>query len=188
MATITSQMTTEELLALPDDGIDRELIRGEVRESPMTTRGMPHCLAAANVAFLLGAWLRTQRNPRGRIYAGDARVRIRREPDTFFGTDIAYISADLAERTPRTATFMDGVPVLAVEILSPSDTVENITEKVREYLDSGVALVWQINPYDETVIVHSATTQPVLFNNQHELTAEPHLPGFHARVADIFAS
>ena len=38
MATTSSLMTAEELLALPDDGIDRELIRGELRENPMTTR------------------------------------------------------------------------------------------------------------------------------------------------------
>ncbi len=42
MATTSSLMTAEELLALPDDGIDRELIRGELREYPMTTRGVPH--------------------------------------------------------------------------------------------------------------------------------------------------
>jgi hypothetical protein len=35
MATTSSLMTAEELLALPDDGIDRELIRGELREYPM---------------------------------------------------------------------------------------------------------------------------------------------------------
>ena len=39
MATITRLMTEEEFLALPeDDGVTRELIRGELRERPMTTR------------------------------------------------------------------------------------------------------------------------------------------------------
>ena len=28
-------MTTEELVLLPEDGIDRELIRGQLREKPM---------------------------------------------------------------------------------------------------------------------------------------------------------
>ena len=38
MATVSSLMTTEELLALPDDGIDRWLIAGELRERPMTLK------------------------------------------------------------------------------------------------------------------------------------------------------
>ena len=37
VATI-SRMTIEEMLALPDNGYDRELIRGELREEPMTRR------------------------------------------------------------------------------------------------------------------------------------------------------
>jgi hypothetical protein len=31
-------MTTEQLLAMPEDGMDRDLIRGELRERPMTRR------------------------------------------------------------------------------------------------------------------------------------------------------
>jgi len=36
MVTVSSQLTTEALLALPDDGIDRWLIAGELRERPKT--------------------------------------------------------------------------------------------------------------------------------------------------------
>ena len=76
MATASSLMTAEELLALPDDGIDRELIRGELREYPMTTRGAPHCLVTVNLSHLLREWLRQRPKPRGRLYAGDIRVRL----------------------------------------------------------------------------------------------------------------
>ena len=71
MATTSSLMTAEELLALPDDGIDRELIRGELREYPTTTRTPPHCLTMTNLAVLLGVWLEPQREPCGRLYAGN---------------------------------------------------------------------------------------------------------------------
>lgn len=188
MATTSSPMTVEELLALPDDGMDRELIRGELRESEMTARGAPHCLAMTNLAVLLGSRLRQQPAPRGRLLTGDARVRIRRAPDTYFGIDLAYISADLAARTAKDARFIDGPPVLAVEILSPNDTAEDMADKVREYLDAGVALVWEVSPFYETVIVHRPDARPALFNDQQELTAEPHLPGFRVPVAEIFAT
>jgi hypothetical protein len=46
-------MTTEQLLAMPDDGIERELIKGKLRESGMTRRGMPHATAGAKITTLL---------------------------------------------------------------------------------------------------------------------------------------
>lgn len=187
MATTSPLMTAEELLALPDDGIDRELIDGALRESPMTTRGAPHCLAMTNLAHLLRDWLKPQPRPRGRLYTGDIRVRVRRDPDTFVGVDLAYIAADLAARTADDTTFIDGVPVLAIEILSPSDTVEGVREKVNAYLKVGVPLVWEVNPYYRAVTVHRPGMPPDLFNVTQDLTAEPHLPGLRIAVVDVFA-
>jgi Uma2 family endonuclease len=181
-------MTTEELLALPDDGIYRELIRGELREYPMTTRGTPHCLAMTNLSYLFADWLRKQPKPRGLVYTGEARVRIRRNPDTFVGIDLVDISADLAARTPHGARFVDGIPVLVVEILSPSDRHEEVAEKVREYLDVGVPLVWVVDPEFGTILVHRPGAEPELFNKRQEITAEPHLPGFRVPVVDVFAT
>src|SRR4051794_20058453 len=116
MSTSTRPLTTEELLAMPDDGIVRELIRGELREYPMTTHGGPHCTTLANLVGLLSLWLRQQPRPRGRLYGGDARIRLRRAPDTFVGADIAYLNAEQAARIASNARFIDGPPVLAVEI------------------------------------------------------------------------
>ena len=62
MATATRLMTTEELLALPDDGVYRELINGELREYPMTARGEPHCLVTHNLDYLLGLWRHQQQS------------------------------------------------------------------------------------------------------------------------------
>ena len=42
MATATLSITTAELLAMPEDGMDRWLIRGELREKPMTKRNRYH--------------------------------------------------------------------------------------------------------------------------------------------------
>ncbi len=186
MATTSSLMTAEELLALPDDGIDRELINGELREYPMTTRGMPHSTVMANLGGLLYIWFKQQPRPRGRLVVGDARVRVHRDPDTFVGVDIAYIAADLAAQTAEDAKFLDGVPVLAIEILSPSDTVEEIGEKVDAYLNAGVSLVWEVSPKYKAVTVHRPGMPPELFNVTQELTAEPHLRGLRIPVAEVF--
>ena len=77
-------------------------------------------------------------------------------------------------------------PVLAVEILSPSDTQESITDKISAYLRAGVALVWIVEPVFRTIIIYRPDAQPQLVNLDQELSAEPHLPGFRVTVADLF--
>jgi Uma2 family endonuclease len=188
LATTTSPMTAEELLALPEDGIDRELIDGELREYPMTTRGRPHCLVMTNLARVLSNWLILQPQPRGTLYTGDIRIRIRRKPDTFVGADLALVSAELETASSKDVLFIDGLPTLTVEITSPSDTAESMAEKVVSYLKAGVPLVWEVNPYYEAVTVHRPGLPPELFNVTQDLTAEPHLPGFRVSVAEIFAT
>jgi Uma2 family endonuclease len=188
MSTMTQPVlvTTEELLALPDDGMERWLIRGELREKPMTKRNRWHARVEARIAHLLLSWLEQQPEPRGEVLSGEAGIRLRRNPDTTFGIDVIYVSAELAARNPADTTLIDGPPVLAVEVLSPSDTEEEINEKVEELLQGGVALVWLVDTHFETVQVFRPGAPPEMFNVRQELSAEPHLPGFRVRVAQIF--
>ena len=86
----------------------------------------------------------------------------------------------------RETTLIDGVPTLAVEILSPSDTIEEIHEKITVYQAAGVALVWVLHPYDRTVTVYRPDAEPDLLNVREELSGEPHLPGFRVPVARLF--
>jgi Uma2 family endonuclease len=181
-----SWMSTEELLALPEDDVERDLIRGELRERPMTKRSRRHSRTEDKLARFLGNWLAEQPEPRGEILDGKAGFRLRRDPDTTVGIDLAYISPELAAATPEDAWLVDGVPGLAVEILSLSEKQEEILEKVREYLDAGVALVWIIEPVFRTVTVYRPGMEPEIFNVHEELSGEPHLPGSRVAVAEIF--
>jgi len=179
-------VTTEELLAMPDDGIERELSRGRLREREMTRRGRRHTRAGANISALLNQWLGTQPQPRGEVLAGEAGFQLRRNPDTTVGIDVAYISAETAKTNPDDAFLIEGIPVLAVEILSPSDKQEDVLDKVQDYLDAGVPLVWVAEPVFKTITVYRPGTEPQMFTVKQELTAEPHLPGFRAPVAAVF--
>jgi Uma2 family endonuclease len=188
MSTIESAtlMTTEELLAIPEDGIERELSRGRLRQREMTRRGRRHTRAGANISTFLKNWLSTQPEPRGEVLVGEAGFQLRRNPDTTVGIDVAYISSETAKANPDDAFIIEGVPVLAVEILSPSDKQADVFEKVQDYLDAGVPLVWLAEPVFKTVTVYRPGFEPQMFTSRQELTAEPHLPGFRALVLSIF--
>ncbi len=178
-------ITTEQLLAMPQDGMDRWLIRGELREKPMTVRNRWHSRIMARVTQFLSNWLDQQPEPRGAILCGEAGCRLRRDPDTTVGIDVVYISAELAARASDETSLIDGVSVLVVEILSPSDTQEEVDEKTDGYLHAGVALVWVIDPHDRTVTIYRPGSEPELVNVRQELSGEPHLPGFRVSVANI---
>jgi len=179
-------LTAEALMAMPNDGIERDLIRGELREKPMTRRNPRHSTVEANVVHLLKLWLDKQPRPRGKIASGEAGFRLLSDPITFVGIDVAYASADQVAATPRSQAFFDGPPVLAVEILSPSVTYGEIAEKVNLYLEVGT-VVWVVDPDFRTIIVHRPRQSAETLSIHDELAGDPELPGFRVSVAEVFS-
>jgi Uma2 family endonuclease len=177
--------SVEEFLAIPEDGIARELINGEVREVGMTLRNHTHGEVLVNVSHRLKSWQSLQPAPRGRVVGGDAGFRFGGELELILGPDVAVASAELVARTPKLTAFYEGPPILAVEILSPSDKHEAIVEKVRLYLEHGV-VVWVVDPDFRNVLVHRPGHPEQLFSAAQELVGDPYLPGFRANVAEFF--
>lgn len=181
-----TRLTMEEMLKLPENGTDRELIRGKLREKPVTKRNKWHSSTEARIAYHLGQWLEGQNQPGSHVTSGEAGFRLRKNPDTVVGIDVAYVSAEVVKNTPKSMPYFEGPPVLAVEILSPSDTHKDVSEKINLYREAGVALIWIVNPDLQTVQVLRAGVEPELFNVRQELSGEPDLPGFRVQVSEIF--
>jgi Uma2 family endonuclease len=185
MSTATELMTWEEFLALPDDGMEHDLIRGELRTRTITRRNRSHSRTEARISYLLETWFESQPENRGQIISGEAGFRLSRDPDVGVGIDVAYVSHEVC-RSSEGSAYFEGPPVLAVEILSPSDKQEEIDEKISLYLEMGVAIVWVINPRFKTVTVYRPNVKPAFFHEDQTIDAEPHLPGFRAAVRDFF--
>lgn len=192
-ATAPKLMTLEEFLALPEDGVERWLIRGELREKhpngegeKMTRRNRIHSRVLIRVGHLLENWLERQPEPRGQVVGGEAGFILRHDPLSTAGIDVAYVGPEAVALQTDETTLFDGPPVLAVEIQSPNNTVREVTEKVREYLACGVALVWVLDPYFQTVSVHRSGVAAVALDARGTLTGGPELPGFSCPVAELF--
>ena len=187
-AAVPKLMTAEEFLALPDDGVERWLIRGELREkrdTDMTRRNKPHSITEARITGILWVWLCSQPKPRGEIVCGEAGFILRRDPDSTAGVDVALITAAQADQVTDT-TMIDGPPALIAEVLSPHGTQEEVAERVDEYLDCGVPLVWVVSTAFRTVTVHRPNVDPVALDARDTLDGFAELPGFSCRVADLF--
>lgn len=183
-------MTTEEFLNLPDDGVRRWLINGEVREwgggKPMTVRNWLHSAVMMALGGCLKNWRDELPIPRGRVIGGEAGIRLSRSPDVTVGVDVGYISAEVMAHQSGKSTLIEGVPLLAVEILSPSDTQDDIDTKITTYLSAGVRLVWIINPYQRTAMIYQPDALPQLVNESGELDGREVLPGFRVRFGELF--
>lgn len=178
--------TIHDLLAMPDDGKDRWLIRGQLREQEMTKRNRFHAALTGRLCQLIGVWIDTQPQPRGEVYGGEAGVYLARNPDTCVGIDVVYVGPDVVAAQTDETTLIEGVPTLVVEILSPYDVKKDVTEKVNDYLAAGVPLVWVIDPDYQSVTVHRPGQPVELFNTTQTLSADPHLPGFTVPVVSLF--
>ena len=187
MATVTRLMTEEEFLALPDDDdVERWLVRGELVELPMTMRGFSHSVIEARVSQVLLNWSDEQPIPQGSVLCGEGRVRLKTDPTSFVGVDVAYFPPETHPEEPNEARHPDGLPLLVVEILSPTDRMEDVKAKVRLYLEAGVPIVWVLDHWLKAVTIHGRNDEVRLVTRHQEIDAEPHLPGFKIVVERLF--
>lgn len=177
------RMTAEELLRLPDNGMRRELIAGELHEMPPA--GGEHGYVAGGAYGRLFAYLREHPEAGGGLFAAETGFRLARNPDTVRAPDVAYVAeARLAQA--RVPGYPEMAPDFVVEVVSPNDTASEVQSKVDEWLAAGVVLVWVFYPATRTAMTFRSGGEVQLLHADDTITAEPVLPGFACRVGDLF--
>ena len=82
------------------------------------------------------------------------------------------------EPTDFEGKYVEDIPDLIAEIISPSDTEKRINRRVTQYLDRGVPLVWLIDPSKVVVTVCRPKEFPKVLDETDELTGNGILPDF----------
>ncbi len=77
-------------------------------------------------------------------------------------------------------------PVLAVEVASTNERREAMADRVRSYLDWGVAAVWVIDPVTRHVHQFHGQSAGQMLKEPQVLLGHPVLPGFAIPVSDLF--
>ncbi len=102
--------------------------------------------------------------------------------------DVAFVSkknlARVAKPRPRVPRL---VPDLAIEVLSKSNTREEMARKRREYFAEGTVRVWQVYPKKRTVDVFTAPDTFTTLTEKDTLHGDPMLPGFELKLSELFA-
>jgi Uma2 family endonuclease len=78
-------------------------------------------------------------------------------------------------------------PALAIEITSPSNTFDELARKTQQYLEGGIRAMWILVTAMRQIHVYSATAHPVVLTAEDRLEDAALLPGFSARVEELFA-
>jgi Uma2 family endonuclease len=81
--------------------------------------------------------------------------------------------------------FADVAPDLAVEVVSPGDRPRALLDKVGEYMQAGVRLVWVIDPKRGEAASYRSMTDVRRLKPTDSLDGEDVLPGFRCSLAEI---
>ena len=179
MAT-TRTVTDEDLLHLQNDGNKYELVDGELRPSPA---GWAHEAVVVNLIALLAPYVRMRKL--GRVLGSNTLYVLpsgnKRRPDVSFVS-----SGRLPSKETASAPFLNLVPDLAVEVVSPRDTPRSVLDRVGQYLQAGVRLIWVIDPERRQAVVHRSLSQVREITENGELDGEDVIPGFRCQLAELF--
>jgi Uma2 family endonuclease len=174
-------VTADEFLRIPDGGMRHELIRGEIREMPPP--GEEHCDIANELAWHLGSHVRA--HALGRVY-GDLGYRIASDPDTVLAPDVSFVRAERLTPGKRNKGYRAGAPDLAVEVVSPTDSLAAVEEKAWEWLAAGCRMVIVVNPRNRSVMVHQSYGEPVRLTEADVLDGGDVVPGWTLPVRKLF--
>lgn len=174
--------TDETFMALPDDGHHYEVVNGELID--MGNSGALHGNVCSTLMILLGGYIRIHKL--GAMF--DSSTAFKMKSGNKRSPDIAFFARERLEGLTELPTgFLDGAPDLAVEVLSPGNTVEEIDDKITEYFDNGARLVWILSPTQHYVLVYRSAQEPDrLLKSVDSLDGEDVIPGFTLPVADLF--
>ena len=139
------------------------------------------------VCWLVGRLLTSYLTVRdsGYMCTNDTGILVGRRPDTLRGADIMLFLT--SKSWDQMTKYVEDVPQLVVEVLSPTDRPNRVARRVRQYLDRGVPLVWTVDFEDRTVAVYRPDELSKTLDESDELTGNGVLPDFRCRVADLFA-
>ncbi|MES2793908.1 MAG: Uma2 family endonuclease [Planctomycetota bacterium] len=98
--------------------------------------------------------------------------------------DVSFISLDKIPREHAEMGYIPIAPDLAVEVVSPNDLALEIDNKVSEYLDAGVRLVWVIYPTTGQVLVYNSAGGKIL-SSHDELSGEDVIPDFRLKISEL---
>ena len=185
MSTVVAErlITAEEFLCMPENE-GTELVDGRIEAKDM---GSKSAWLANRVLRRMGNYAEDD-NHLGTVGGMEFGIQCWPDhPNRVRKPDVVFF---------RTDRFPDGlvegwatvVPDLVVEVVSANDRVEDVEDKLEEYRQAGIPLIWVIYPRTRTAQVMGANLPRYEIGRDGVLDGGDILPGFALQLADLFAA
>jgi Uma2 family endonuclease len=180
--TTKTRLSVEAFLCLPETEPYSELIGGAVVQKPMPS--LSHSTLTSELIRLLGNYL---------VGSGEGRVvnELRHADRADEWVFLPDISVTMHGRWPAPPAEMHGpvevMPDFAIEVLSPDDQPGRVAQKIAHYMQSGVRLLWVIDPQSESVTIWRRDRDPMVASGG-TLNADPVLATFSLDLDALFAT
>ncbi|MFM7603005.1 MAG: Uma2 family endonuclease [Pseudanabaena sp.] len=178
----TTKIWTDAKLMALTDGNCYELVNGELVN--MGNSGALHGYTCSLLVMALMNYIL----PRQLGIILDSSTAFTMKNGNKRSPDISFVSKEkLQGLTELPDGFLDGSPDLAIEVLSPNNTISEIDQKIVEYFENGSRLVWVINLKLHYVLVYRSAQEPDRLLKQSDfLDGEDVIEGFTMPLSDLF--
>jgi Uma2 family endonuclease len=182
MMTAQKLLTAEEFWALPEDERKRELVRCEVVEW-MPVGGI-HGEIVSELLSRLRNWAKPGRHG---YVATEVGYVVRHNPDGVRAADVSFVRQGRIPETGIPEGYWNLEPDLAVEVVSPTESAQEVWENLSDYLSAGTPLVWVVYPRSQHVVVHTPDGLARTLQGSSVLENLEVMPGFSLAVNELFA-
>lgn len=168
---------------MPEDGYRYELIEGELYQ--MAPPGSEHGFVGQKLGWRLAQYV--ELNDLGAVFAAETGFLLSRNPDTVRAPDASFLTKEQLARCGMPRGYFPEAPALAVEVVSPGDTAEEVDAKIRCWLAAGTQLAWVVYPGGRSVTVYRSLDDIHVLTEKDKLTGNSIVPGFECAIADLFS-
>lgn len=138
----------------------------------------------SELIFQVKLW--NKQNKLGKVFDSSGGFKL--SNDAVRSPDVSWVSLEkwnaLTKEQKRKFAPID--PDFVLELMSPSDDLDRLQNKMREYIDCGVRLGWLINPDALQVEIYRQGQEKEVLDNPQTLSGEDVMPNLLVSLEEIF--
>jgi len=180
--TLTDEVFWQLCQSNPEARLERSSKGDLILMAPVSSEG-----SSFNAGIVAQLWLWNQQTGAGVVFDSSAGFTLPngaiRSPDAAWIPKARWQALTPAEKR----RFAPLCPDFVMELASPSDCLDELQAKMREYLDNGCQLGWLIVPEAGEVEIYRPQGLPEVLPRPACLSGDPVLPGFCLDLSGLFA-